>query len=73
MIGLGSLFASCSDELDLVIPHATNITFSELEISQRFSHVIPEGGFTVAGMKFNTVKTGNQLAAGFCYSNRSNR
>lgn len=73
MIGIGGLFASCSDEMDLVIPHATNITFSELEIPERFSHIIPDGGFTAAGMKFNTVKSGNQLAGGFCYSNRSNR
>ena len=73
MAGLGVLFVSCSDDLDIVIPHATNITFSELEISERFSHVIPDGGFTVAGMRFNTIKSGNQLEAGFCYSNRSNR
>ncbi|MGN0282360.1 MAG: DUF4465 domain-containing protein [Prevotella sp.] len=73
MIGLGGLFVSCSDEDELLIPHATNITFSELEISERFSHVIPDGGFTASGIRFNTVKQGNQLAAGFCYSNRSNR
>ena len=73
MIGLGGLFASCSDEDELLVPHATNITFSELEIPERFSHVIPDGGFSASGMKFNTVKSGKQLAGGFCYSNRSNR
>ena len=46
-IALGGLLASCSDDIDLVIPHATNITFSELEIPTRFSHVIPDGGFSV--------------------------
>ena len=65
--------ASCSDDMDLVIPHADNITFSELEIPTRFSHVIPDNGFSVAGMNFNTVKAGKQLAGGFCYSNRSLR
>lgn len=30
--------ASCSDDMDLVIPHADNITFSELEIPTR-SHM----------------------------------
>lgn len=73
LVLFAGLTTSCSDDIDLVIPHATNITFSELEIPSRFSHVIPEGGFSVAGMKFNTVKSGSQLAGGFCYSNRSER
>lgn len=73
MIGLGGLFVSCSDDIDLLVPHATNITFAELEIPTRFSHIIPDGGFTASGIKFNTVKSGSQLAGGFCYSNRSNR
>ena len=73
-IALGGLLASCSDDIDLVIPHATNITFSELEIPTRFSHVIPDGGFSVEGIHFNTVKSSDgQLSGGFCYSNRSNR
>lgn len=73
-VALGGLFVGCSDDIDLVIPHPTNITFSELEIPTRFSHVIPEGGFSVQGLNFNTVKSSdNQLTGGFCYSNRSNR
>lgn len=73
-VALGGLLASCSDDIDLVVPHATNITFSELEIPERFSHVIPDGGFSVEGINFNTVKSADgQLAGGFCYSNRSNR
>lgn len=68
------LFSSCNDDIDLVIPHANNITFSELEIPERFSHVIPDNGFSVQGINFNTRKsTDGQLEAGFCYSNRSNR
>ncbi len=73
IIACGGFLASCSDDIDLVIPHADNITFSELEIPSRFSHVIPDGGFSVAGMHFNTQKSGNQLTGGFCYSNRSMR
>lgn len=73
-IALGGLLAACNDDIDLVIPHPTNITFSELEIPTRFSHVIPDGGFSVQGMNFNTVKSADgQLTGGFCYSNRSNR
>lgn len=71
---LGCTFAACSDDIDLKIPHADNITFSELEIPTRFSHVIPDGGFSVQGINFNTVKSSDgQLEGGFCYSNRSNR
>lgn len=73
LVLFGGLMASCSDDMDLVIPHADNITFSELEIPTRFSHVIPDNGFSVAGMNFNTVKAGKQLTGGFCYSNRSLR
>lgn len=68
------LLTSCKDNIDLVIPYPTNITFEELQIPERFSHVIPEQGFTVQGIKFNTVKSSDgQLKGGFCYSNRSNR
>lgn len=65
--------SACNDDIDLVIPHATNITFEELKLQQRFSHAIPDGGFSCDGLKFNTVKSGSQLAAGFCYSNRNDR
>ena len=71
---LGTLFTSCGDDIDLVIPYPTNITFEELEIPTRFSHVIPDNGFSVQGLNFRTVKAADgQLAGGFCYSNRSNR
>ena len=70
---MAMIVTSCSDEDELLVPHANNVTFSELEINERFSHVIPDGGFTASGMKFNTVKSGKQLSGGFCYSNRSNR
>lgn len=64
---------SCSDDLDVVIPEPDNITFEDLQLPSRFTHVIPDGGFSTSGLKFNTVKSGSQLAGGFCYSNRSNR
>lgn len=74
IVALGMGFASCSDELDLVVPYPTNITFDELSIPQRFSHVVPDGGFDASGIHFNTVKDASgQLAGGFCYSNRSLR
>lgn len=67
------VMASCSDEMDLVVPYPTNITFSELELG-RFTHNVPDGGFDSKGIHFNTVKADNgQLEAGFCYSNRSMR
>lgn len=57
---------SCSDDIDLVIPHATNITFDEVAPSQRFSHVIKQGGFDMQGIHFNAVTSGTQLSAGIC-------
>lgn len=73
-VALGAFFTSCSDDIDLVIPYPTNITFDELEIPTRFSHVIPDNGFSVQGLNFHTVKASDgQLNGGFCYSNRSNR
>lgn len=74
LLSLGFLIISCEDDIDLVVPHTTNITFEELDIPTRFSHVIPDKGFSVRGMNFNTVKSADgQLSGGFCYSNRSNR
>lgn len=71
---LVGMLTACNDDIDLVIPHANNITFSELEIPTRFSHVIHDGGFTVQGIHFNASKSSDgQLSAGFCYSNRSYR
>ena len=35
LVLFAGMMASCSDDMDLVIPHATNITFSELQTRQR--------------------------------------
>ena len=68
------ILSSCNDDIDLIIPHPTNITFEELQIPERFSHVTPDGGFSVGGVNFNTIKSSaGQLKGGFSYSNRSNR
>ncbi len=67
------LVASCSDDLPVEIAEPGNITFDELKLSERFSHAVPQGGFSCNGIKFNTVKSGSQLEGGFCYSNRSYR
>lgn len=63
---------SCEEEMDLVVPMPTNYTFNELTPG-KFTHVITDGGFTYKDIKFNAVKQGNQLVAGFCYSTRSYR
>lgn len=72
---LTSLFCiSCNDDLDLVIDYPTNITFEKLPITGRFVHMIPDNGFSINGLNFNTVKSSDgQLSGGFCYSNRSMR
>lgn len=65
--------SSCSEDLELVVPEPDNITFNEIQMPDRFSHVISDGGFSESGIHFNAVKSGNQLAGGFCVSNRSFR
>jgi len=65
-------FTSCDDDMDLVVPMPTNYTFNDLSLGT-FTHEIPNGGFDYGKCHFNTVKSGNQLSAGFCYSNRSLR
>jgi hypothetical protein len=74
IIPVAALFVCCSDEMDVKVPYPTNITFNELKLDKPFSHIIPDGGFTSQGIKFNTVKSSDgQLSAGFCYSDRSDR
>ncbi len=65
--------SACSDDLDVIIPEPDNITFNEIQMPDRFTHVITDGGFSVSGVNFNAVKSGSQLAGGFCVSNRSYR
>lgn len=70
---LAVMATSCSDDLDVVIPAPDNITFNEIQMPDRFTHVINDGGFSASGVNFNAVKSGSQLAGGFCLSNRSLR
>ncbi len=65
--------SACSDDLDVVIPEPDNITFNEIQMPERFTHVIQDGGFSTSGLHFNAVKSGSQLSGGFCLSNRSLR
>ena len=74
ILTMGIFLTSCSDDLDLKIPYPDNITFEELTLPGRFTHEVPDKGFSVRGLNFNTVKSADgQLESGFCYSNRSNR
>lgn len=69
-----ALFTACSDDMDVLVPYPTNITFNELKLDKNFTHNVPEGGFASQGIHFNTKKAADgQLEAGFCYSNRSQR
>ncbi len=63
---------ACSDKDDLLVPVPDDITFNELSL-EKFTHVVPEGGFTSGGIRFNTVKGANGEYSGFAYSRRSNR
>lgn len=63
---------SCSEDKDVLIPFAKDITLNELELG-RFTHEIPDGGFNSDVVHFNTVKNSDGSFSGFAFSNRNNR
>ena len=69
--------SACSDDKDVLVSIPNDVTMNELELG-RFTHRIPDGGFTskaahTNGVKFNTVKNPDGTYSGFAYSNRNNR
>ena len=66
------LLISCEKKADLLVPLPNDVTFNELTLPA-YSHVIPDGGFTSGGIKFNTVKHTADSFSGFAYSNQNNR
>lgn len=69
--------AACSDDKDVLAPVPNDVTLNELSL-ERFTHIIPDGGFTSKAahrnsVTFNTKKNGDGTYAGFAYSNRNNR
>lgn len=76
MIGLVGA-AACSDDHDVLVPIPNDVTLNELQLG-RFTHQIPDGGFTSRaahsnGVTFNTNKNSDGTYSGFAYSNRNNR
>ena len=70
-------FMACSDDKDVLAPVPNDVTLNELELG-RFTHAIPDGGFTSKAahknsVTFNTKKNSDGTYAGFAYSNRNNR
>ena len=70
-------FIACSDDKDVLAPVPNDVTLNELELD-RFTHAIPDGGFTSKAahrnsVTFNTKKNSDGTYAGFAYSNRNNR
>jgi hypothetical protein len=68
--------AACADERELLVTVPNDVTLNELSLP-RFSHVIPENGFTARAARenaitFNTRKESGAFS-GFAYSNRNNR
>ncbi|MDR2129758.1 MAG: DUF4465 domain-containing protein [Odoribacteraceae bacterium] len=67
---------ACSDDREVLAPIPNDVTLNELSLP-RFSHVIPDNGFTARAahenaVTFNTRKNGAGYS-GFAYSNRNNR
>jgi hypothetical protein len=72
-----ALLAACADEQELLVPLPNDVTLNELSLG-RFTHVIPDGGFTARAahanaVTFNTRKNADGTHGGFAYSNRNNR
>jgi hypothetical protein len=72
LIGSMPFTFSCTDKNELLVPIPDDITFNELQLSS-YTHVIPEGGFTSGGVRFNTKKNSDGSFSGFAYSNQNNR
>lgn len=66
------LLFACSDKNDLLVSVPDDITLNELQL-EKFTHVIPDNGFTSGNIRFNTVKNPDGTFSGFAYSRRSNR
>lgn len=71
-VGLSMTLFSCELELDVLVPEPQDIDFNELQL-EKFTHVIPDGGFQSGDITFNTKKGGDGSFSGFAYSRRSNR
>lgn len=68
---------ACSEKRDVLIGTPNDVTLNELTL-ERFTHRIPEDGFSSKaehsnGVRFNTVKNSDGTYSGFAYSNRNNR
>ena len=62
-------FMACSDDKDVLAPVPNDVTLNELELG-RFTHAIPDGGFTSKAahknsVMFNTKKNSDGTYAGF--------
>ena len=66
------LFTACEDDYDKLVKEPNDITLNELQL-EKFTHVIPDGGFKSGGITFNTKKNSDGTFSGFAYSRRSNR
>jgi hypothetical protein len=76
-ITLALLLAACADDREVLAPIPNDVTLNELTL-ERFTHVIPDNGFTARAahanaVTFNTRKGAGGAYSGFAYSNRNNR
>ena len=52
------LFTACEGDYDKLVKEPNDITLNELRL-EKFTHVIPDGGFQLGGITFNTKKNSN--------------
>ena len=66
------LFTACEDDYDKLVKEPNDVTLNELQL-EKFTHIIPDGGFKSGEITFNTKKNSDGTFSGFAYSRRSNR
>ena len=61
------LFTACEDDYDKLVKEPNDVTLNELQL-EKFTHIIPDGGFKSGEITFNTKK--NSDSVGYCCATR---
>lgn len=57
------LFTACEDDYDKLVKEPNDVTLNELQL-EKFTHIIPDGGFKSGEITFNTKKNSDGTFSG---------
>ena len=57
------LFTACEDDYDKLVKEPNDVTLNELQL-EKFTHIIPDGGFKSGEITFNTKKNSMEKCSG---------